>query len=270
MVGYNSPTMNTLSFFRAAGAAVLLLIASGPSVAFGQQATGVAVVVDGNRMQFDQPPIERAGRVFVPLRGIFEQLGASVVYQNGVINATGNGRNVSLQIGSTNATINGQPQILDSPPFVEGNRTLVPLRFVAQALGAHVDWNNSTSTVYITGGHYHGGPNQGGPNRPGFGPGPGQPVPPPMNPGAAFLANRSPVGRANPLSTISATFTQPVRPGSLRVMIDNTDITSFITFSGNGFQYVTRRPLVPGTHTVNITGVTLSGTPFNTGWDFRV
>jgi hypothetical protein len=260
--------MNTLSL-RAAGAAILLLIASEPS-ALAQQATGVAVVIDGNRMQFDQPPLQQAGRVFVPLRGIFEQLGASVVYQNGVINATGHGRNISLQIGSTNATIDGQPQILDSPPFVEGNRTLVPLRFVAQALGAHVDWNNNTSTVYITsGGGYHEGPNRP-PNRPGFAP--GQPVPPPMNPGnpALFLANQSPVGRAHPLSTISATFAQPVRPGSVRVMIDNTDITSQLVFNRNGFQYVTRQPLLPGVHTVHVRGMTMSGQPFNTGWDFRV
>ncbi len=112
----------------------------------------VTVIVNGSRMNFDQPPIEQAGRVFVPLRGIFEQLGASVVYQNGTINATGDGRNVSLQIGSNQATVDGQSQTLDSPPFVEGSRTLVPLRFVAQALGAPVDWNNNTSTVTIDGG----------------------------------------------------------------------------------------------------------------------
>ena len=49
----------------------------------------VTVFVNGRAMNFKQPPIERAGRVFVPLRGIFEQLGATVVYTNGQINATG-------------------------------------------------------------------------------------------------------------------------------------------------------------------------------------
>jgi len=47
-------------------------------------------------LNLNPAPQERAGRIFVPLRGIFEQLGASVVYQNGVINAQGNGRSVSL------------------------------------------------------------------------------------------------------------------------------------------------------------------------------
>jgi hypothetical protein len=262
--------MNMLSF-RAAGAAMLLLIASGPSVVLAQQATGVAVVVNGNRMQFDQPPIEQAGRVFVPLRGIFEQLGATVVYQNGTINATGNGRNISLQIGSTNATVNGQTQILDSPPFVQGSRTLVPLRFVAQALGANVDWNNSTSTVYIHGG---GGNFQGGgpPNRPGSGPGaPGfnRPMQPPINP-AQFLATWSPTGNAHPLSTISASFVQPIRSGSLRIIIDGNDVTSQVLSDSHGFQFVTRQPLFPGMHSVRVSATTRGGNSFATGWDFRV
>ena len=261
--------MNTLSF-RAACAAVLLLTASGASTALAQQATGVTVIVNGNTMQFDQPPLEQAGRVFVPLRGIFEQLGASVVYQNGTINATGNGRNISLQIGSTNATVNGQSQTLDSPPFVQGSRTLVPLRFVAQALGANVDWNNNTSTVSITGSGYHGGGYNGpGNNRPGNRPGFNRPPQPPMNP-AAFLTNQSPVGRTSPLSTVRADFTQPVRTDSLRVTIDGNDVTSQIMFNSNGFQFTQRQPFYPGAHTVRVSGMTRAGASFSTSWDFRV
>lgn len=259
--------MNMLSL-RAACVVALLLAASSSAV-LAQQPTGITVVVNGNTMQFDQPPMEQAGRVFVPLRGIFEQLGASVVYQNGVINATGHGHNVSLHIGSTSATVNGQPQVLDSPPFVEGNRTLVPLRFVAQALGAHVDWDNSTSTVNITSGGFHGGPGSGQPvpmpNRPGF----NGPQGPPMNP-SAFLTNMSPVGRASPLTSISATFASPMRPGSLRVTIDGNDVTSQIMSSPTGFQFTTRQPFFPGTHTVRVSGVTMNGAPISTGWEFRV
>lgn len=116
----------------------------------------VAVVVNGQAMSFDQPPIIQAGRVFVPLRSIFQQLGASVVYANGQINATGRGRTVALTIGSTQATVSGQPVTLDVAPFVVGSRTLVPLRFVAQSLGANVNWNDSDSTVTINSGNYRG------------------------------------------------------------------------------------------------------------------
>jgi hypothetical protein len=111
----------------------------------------VSIVVNGSPVTFDQPPVERAGRVFVPLRGVFERLGASVVYANGVINAQGNGRSVHLQIGSTQAVVNGQTLTMDVAPFVIGARTLVPLRFVAQSLGAAVNWNQSNNTVYIQG-----------------------------------------------------------------------------------------------------------------------
>src|SRR5262249_1232298 len=85
-------------------------------------AASVTVIVNGQTVSFDQPPIERAGRVFVPLRGVFERLGASVVYSNGIINATGNGSNISLHIGSTQATVNGQTQTLDVAPFLVGAR----------------------------------------------------------------------------------------------------------------------------------------------------
>ncbi|PZR58926.1 MAG: hypothetical protein DLM50_02500 [Candidatus Meridianibacter frigidus] len=115
-------------------------------------AAAVTIVVNGQTVNFDQPPEERAGRVFVPLRGVFERLGASVVYANGQINATGSGHSVSLHIGSTAATVNGQPVTVDVAPFLVGARTLVPLRFVAQALGATVNYNDSTRTVAINGG----------------------------------------------------------------------------------------------------------------------
>jgi hypothetical protein len=116
------------------------------------RADAPAVMVNGRLVSFDQPPVEQAGRVFVPLRGVFEQLGATVVYDNGLINATGNGRNISLHVGSTQATVNGQTQTLDVAPFVVGARTLVPLRFVAQALGAAVAWDQNSNTVRINSG----------------------------------------------------------------------------------------------------------------------
>jgi hypothetical protein len=97
----------------------------------------------------DQPPIDQAGRIFVPMRAIFERLGAAVVYSNGTINATRGRRTIALAIGSQSATVNGQPVQLDSPPFLIGERTLVPLRFVSQALGANVQWSESNMTAFI-------------------------------------------------------------------------------------------------------------------------
>jgi Copper amine oxidase N-terminal domain len=251
--------MNAEPLKRAVGATALAIIVTNASLAPAfAQSVGVTVIVNGQQMTFDQPPIEQTGRIFVPLRGIFEQLGASVVYQNGTINATGDGRTVSLQIGSNQAVVNGQTQTLDSPPFVQGSRTLVPLRFVAQALGANVDWNNSNSTVTITGSGYHGGYN-GGPGGP-----------PPMNPND-YVRNRQPNGLApGPQPAISGNFTVPMRQDSIHVLLDGQDITSAVYFNRNGFEFTPRRPLYPGRHNVRISGVTRDGASFSTGWDFRV
>jgi hypothetical protein len=250
------------SLFLAACAACTIFAASGPIAALAQQNADVTVIVNGSRMNFDQPPLEQAGRVFVPLRGVFEQLGASVVYQNGTINATGDGRNVSLQIGSNQATVDGQSQTLDSPPFVEGSRTLVPLRFVAQALGASVDWNNDTSTVTINGGRN--GDSHGNNNNY-----KGNPPMRPMNP-AAYVTNRQPQGGTGPMSPISADFAQPMRRSSVRVTVDGKDVTPSVYFNSNGFQYTPRRPLDPGRHTVRVSGTTQSGASVDTSWEFRV
>jgi len=222
------------------------------------RAANVSVIVNGRTINFDQPPIERAGRVFVPLRGVFENLGASVVYSNGMINATGNGRNVSLRIGSTQATVNGQTQYLDVAPFLVGARTLVPLRFVAQALGASVDWNNSTSTVTITGGN-------GGNNNPP----PQQNTPPPNR--SFYLENQRPgrdasVGTLTP--AIHASFSEPVQQNTVHVSIDGRDVTNDVYINANGFDVTPSFQLPAGTHRVRVTGTTQAGASFGTGWSF--
>lgn len=215
-------------------------------------ASGVTVVVNGQQMNFDQPPIERAGRVFVPLRGVFERLGASVVYANGVINATGNGRNISLRIGSAQATVNGQTEYVDVAPFLVGARTLVPLRFVAQALGAVVDYNGSNSTVTITGGGANGNTNNA-----------------PQQNRSFYLINKRPesaTGTASP--AIHAEFSEPVRRDTVRVTIDGTDVTQNVYANANGFDVSSATPLGSGNHRVNVSGTTEAGNTFATGWSF--
>lgn len=248
--------MNSTIARRTALAAVLAAPVAATSILVTPvSAASVSVIVNGQQISFDQPPIERAGRVFVPLRGVFEHLGASVVYANGIINATGNGRNISLRIGSTQATVNGQTQNLDVAPFLVGARTLVPLRFVAQALGAAVDWNNNTSTVTITG-------SGGG----------GNAAPQPPSNRSFNLSNQKPgpnasVGTLNP--AIHATFSEPVQQSSLKVSIDDRDVTSDVYSNANGFDVTPSFQLPAGTHHVRVTGTTQAGASFSTGWSFN-
>ena len=109
----------------------------------------VAITIDGKNVEFSPAAVERGGRVFVPLRGVFQYLGASVVYDAGTINATMIDRTVSLKLGSSDATVNGVPQQLDAPPFLIGQDTYVPLRFVSQALGATVQYDGQRRQVAI-------------------------------------------------------------------------------------------------------------------------
>lgn len=229
-----------------------LILAMMLPLAVQAQSRSVVIVVNGRVVTFDQPPIDRAGRVFVPLRGVFQDLGASVVYANGQINASGNGRNVHLQIGSTQATVNGQPVYMDVAPFVIGARTLVPLRFVAQALGATVQWDEANYTVYIRG---HAGA-----------------APSNMPPGSTLrLENQHPAPGATVRTThpaIHATFSQPVRRNALNVSVDGRDVTPSVYANPNGFNVTANFELYAGTHRVTVSGTTVSGATFSRSWTF--
>lgn len=112
------------------------------------------VVVDGQLMGFDQPPVVAGGRVLVPLRGVFEHLGATVLWNpaTNVVTAQRGDTQVQLVIGGRQANVNGRVVLLDVPATIVGGRTLVPLRFVSEAMGAQVDWDNATRVVTITSG----------------------------------------------------------------------------------------------------------------------
>lgn len=109
------------------------------------------VVVNGNKLEFDQPPILENGRTLVPLRAIFEALGASVQWdpENQIIIADRNGIMIKMQIGS-NILRRGISDIeLDVPPQLVNGRTLVPVRAVAESFNAIVLWDEETTTVTI-------------------------------------------------------------------------------------------------------------------------
>jgi hypothetical protein len=115
-------------------------------------AQDINVVINGQPVQFTgTPPQELNGSVLVPLRGVFEQLGADVQYnpQTKTIFAQKDSTSVSLALGSSTAYVNNQPEQLAQAPAVIVGTTLVPLRFVAEAFGAYVEWQPQTKTVQI-------------------------------------------------------------------------------------------------------------------------
>lgn len=112
----------------------------------------ISVTVNGNPVQFrGQGPIMSQDRVFVPLRGVFQRMGAHVDWDPSTqtVTADKGPTHVRLTIGLRTASINGEPTSLDLPAQIMDGATMVPLRFVSEALGANVDWNAQNQTVMI-------------------------------------------------------------------------------------------------------------------------
>jgi len=131
-----------------------LTLAAASTLAFlPSTAQAISVNVNGSPVNFTgAPPVEVNGAVLVPLRGVFEAMGAGVNYDSAAhtITAKKGSQVVILPLGSSTASVNGQTQVLSQPARVENGTTLVPLRFVAEALGGYVQWQAAQNLVAIT------------------------------------------------------------------------------------------------------------------------
>ncbi|MGF7049468.1 hypothetical protein J2T13_003979 [Paenibacillus sp. DS2015] len=112
----------------------------------------INVSIDGRFVSFDVPPQMINGRVMVPLRQIFEGLGAKVGWNEKNQTVSGNKGDiaVALVLNEKKATVNGKTVTLDAPSTQIKGRTFVPARFVAESLGADVKWDNAKQQVIIT------------------------------------------------------------------------------------------------------------------------
>ncbi len=112
----------------------------------------IKVLLDGNELAFDVPPQLINSRTMVPMRKIFEAMGANVDWngETQTVTATKDDITVIMQIDNTVIKVNGENITLDVPPQLVDSRTLVPARAVAESLKAKVDWDGDTQTVVIT------------------------------------------------------------------------------------------------------------------------
>lgn len=108
--------------------------------------------IDGEVKTLDVPPQLVGGRTMVPLRFVAEALGAEVKWDGGESKITliAGGRTVVLWVDKQTALVAGSEQILDVPPTMVGGRTLVPLRFVGENLGAELMWNGADRSIVLT------------------------------------------------------------------------------------------------------------------------
>ena len=140
--------------------AMTTLLATGAMAASATAATGPDVRVNGELVDFPdgQPYVDANSRTMIPVRFVTEALGAKVIWdgpnQTAVIEK--DGTTVKIKIGSTDLTIvkSGKTSTvkMDTAAVVKDGRTYVPIRFVAEALGAKVDYSGTYYTVGIYGG----------------------------------------------------------------------------------------------------------------------
>lgn len=135
----------------------LCFIMALPVSAFAAENDEISVLVSGSKLEFDVQPQIIDGRTMVPMRKIFEALGANVqwVGEANLIIATKGLNIMAMEIGKntfsvTNIATQETKNIeLDVSPVIIDSRTLVPVRAISEALDMKVDWNNETRTVLI-------------------------------------------------------------------------------------------------------------------------
>ena len=108
--------------------------------------------VFGEIKENDVAPLIRNDRTMLPARFVAENLGASVAWDeaNQRVTVSKDGTVIIITIDEQIAYVNDRAIVLDSPAFIENDRTYTPLRFIVENLGAYVEWNEAKQEVIIT------------------------------------------------------------------------------------------------------------------------
>lgn len=110
----------------------------------------VSIEINGQVYHFEQPPFILNDTTYIPLRDVSETLGANV-WWNGTSKTVGinsSTTNIAFVVGSTTARVN-QQKIEILPAKIVANKTMVPIRFLSESLGFHVEWDHDVRTVRI-------------------------------------------------------------------------------------------------------------------------
>ena len=129
---------------------VVGLVLSSATLTFANE-NEMSVYVEGQKVSFDVPPQTINDRTMVPIRAIFEVMGATVNWDNATQTAicTKDNTVVKMTLNSKTEYINDVPYEMDVAPVIVDNRTLAPARYVAEAFGYFVNWDGNTKSVLI-------------------------------------------------------------------------------------------------------------------------
>ncbi len=131
-------------------AIILIILLVLPTSAAASSSIGI--VIDGKTLSLDIEPIIINDRTMVTLRGVFEELGATVDWDIETHQAIIKSDDVEVLVtpDTDNVLVNGRLYILDSPATIVNDRLLIPVRFIAEALGHEVGWDPVNRVVLIT------------------------------------------------------------------------------------------------------------------------
>jgi hypothetical protein len=111
----------------------------------------IRVFTNGYQLTLDVPPFISNGKTLVPLRGVFESLGAKVSWDETKQEVTiiKDEQTLILPLNQNNALKNGEQVVLDVPAQLVNGRTMVPVRFIAETLGGTVEWDANDYAIRI-------------------------------------------------------------------------------------------------------------------------
>lgn len=143
--------MKRISLFFFFLLASLLVIGTYAEAEVHASNQAVKLIIEGKQQNPDVPAELKNNRTFVPIRFIAENMGADVQWEKSksLVEIKKDNHVIHLTLNSKEIIINGQAFQMDTAPYLEKSRTMVPIRFVSEYLGLDVGWQDSTKTVII-------------------------------------------------------------------------------------------------------------------------
>jgi len=112
--------------------------------------TEIVVFLNGNYIDLGAKPIIKDGRTLVSMRAFLEALGQKVEWNNDERKVISTGdKNIEITIGQNTGYIDGEASPIDVPAEIIDGRTIVPVRWIGEALGYRVQWDQSNFIVYL-------------------------------------------------------------------------------------------------------------------------
>lgn len=133
--------------------AQLNAIAESLSAQYGVEILPVEnVLAEGGNVKFDTPPVIKEGRILIPVRAVTEAMGADVDWDQdtNTVTITKDSTTIIFDLSDGTVFVNDVQAEIDVPAEVMNNRTMVPIRFIAENLGLGVDWDSDSESVEIT------------------------------------------------------------------------------------------------------------------------